>query len=668
MRGMRALSCLAGDLVHTWAKLSGSLWIGFGCASMRRPANIQGGIRLTVRPSRSARASNRALSLAFAGLATLTSGAARAQTPPSAPAPGAAASSSQSPGAPGSVTVPAVATVTAPNPASAKVSLAAGDKAAKSKDWTAAVTQYQAAMDAQPSAQALEGLANAQYALKMQAEAYDSYDRFLKDYGTAVGSHAKAQAQARLKELSTLTGYVSIRVNETDADVSIDGKAVGKSPVAALLRVTAGPHKVDVAKVGFAPVSKTPNIPSNGKEIVEIALAREATTGHLVVKEKTGQPVRVLVDHADVGAAPLDLELAPGPHEVVLRSSTLASPAQQVSIAKGESVQVELAAVAASAHLEVVTSDRKGIIFLDGKPVAEGAYSGDIGVGTHALAVTRDGYEKYEKQIVLADKQSLSETVTMKLPEAKAAGPDVGAQTDDGIYGGLGAMGLFEPGGEGNELDTGCTQLGASSCAGSAPIGAGLMGWFGYAWHPVGIEGFLAGEYDQSTPSATFLGATTPLENPIAVSQPRVEQFGFLRFGGVAALRARVSVQTERVRFSLAGGFGISVKDMLLERDTTSNSSSKNTFVDSSGHIYVSPALAGDISVALRVSPTMAVALGAVLWFETAGSNLVSNSSGKELLVGGASNSPAALPTPSYHFASGAQTFIGPYIGLQFGP
>jgi hypothetical protein len=522
-------------------------------------------------------------------------------------------------------------------------------------------------MDAQPSSQALEGLANAQYSLKLQAEAYDSYDRYLKDYGNAVGTHAKAQAQARLKELAAVTGYVSIRVNEAGADVAIDGKTVGKSPVNALIRVTAGPHKIDVAKESFAPISKTPNITPGGKEIVDVQLVREATTAHLVVKEKTGQPVRVLVDGSDVGAAPLELDVPPGPHEVVLRSSTIASPVQHVELKKGESLPLELAAVAASAHLEVITSDRKGIIFLDAKPVAEGAYAGDVGVGDHTLAVTREGYERYEKKITLADKQSLSETVTLKLPEAQSTGPVSADRSYDGIYGGLGAMALFEPGGEANEIDSRCSQLGATSCATSAPIGGGLMGWFGYAWHPVGVEAFLAGEYDQSTPSATFIGATTPLENPLAIGQPRVEQFAFLRFGGVAAVRARISAQTERVRFSLAAGFGISFKDMLLERQTTSNANNQNGFVDKSGHAYVSPALAGDLSIAYRASPTLAIALGAVLLFESAGSDLTSNADGSQYLAGGKTG-PVPLPTPAYHMAAGAQTFVGPYLGLQFGP
>jgi hypothetical protein len=562
---------------------------------------------------------------------------------------------------------PPAAPAAAPNPATAKTYLAAGDKAAKAKDWAIAAAQYQASFDASPSAQALDGLAGAEYELKLAGEAYESYDRFLKDYAGAMGNTVKHRAETRLKELAALTGFISIRVNEAGADVSLDGKAIGQSPVAALIRVSAGAHKVDVSKAGFAAATKTPNVTANGKEIVDVQLAREATTGHLAVREKTGQPVRVLVDGADVGATPLDMEVAPGPHEVILRSSTLASPPQKVDVVRGQAVQVEVAAVAAAAHLEVTTSDRKGIIFFDGKPVAEGAYSADVTVGPHTLAVTREGFERYEKQIVLTDKQSLSETVTLKLPEATSSGSAAGERSFDGLYGGLGAFALFEPGGEGNEIDTGCTRLGAQSCATSAPVGGGLMGWVGWAWNPIGVELFLAGEGDQATPSATFIGGSA-LQNPLAVGNPHVEQFGFARVGGMGAVRVRASLQTDRIRGSLAAGAGFALKDFVFfGRDTKSNSGGENTYTDRSGHTYLSPAVSLDGSIALRLSPATAIALGLMMMFETAGSDVQSSPNGSQY-IGGGQAPPAPLPTPAYHFATGAQTFIGPYLGLQFGP
>jgi hypothetical protein len=29
---------------------------------------------------------------------------------------------------------------------------------------------------------------------------------------------------------------------------------------------------------------------------------------------------------------------------------------------------------------------------------------------------------------------------------------------------------------------------------------------------------------------------------------------------------------------------------------------------------------------------------------------------------------PLPIPTPQYHFATGSQIFLGPFVGLQFGP
>ena len=36
--------------------------------------------------------------------------------------------------------------------------------------------------------------------------------------------------------------------------------------------------------------------------------------------------------------------------------------------------------------------------------------------------------------------------------------------------------------------------------------------------------------------------------------------------------------------------------------------------------------------------------------------------------IGSLSVTPVPIATPAYHLASGTQVFIGPYLGLQFGP
>jgi hypothetical protein len=564
----------------------------------------------------------------------------------------------------------------APPAATAKTYLAAGEKAAKAKDWSTALAQFTAANAAEPSAAALLGVAHSQYNLKMQPEAYDSYEQLLRSYATTIPRRDKQLAEQRIKELGEVTGYVSIRVNETGANVSIDGKSVGTSPVAALIRVTTGPHKIDVTKDGFNPVTMTPNVGANGKEIVDVQLQHAATTGRISVKESANANVRVIVDGADVGAAPMDIEVAPGPHEVSVRSATMASPAQKIEVERGKTSEVTLTAIAASAHLEVTTSDRQGIIFLDNKPVAEGAYTGDVPPGEHLVSVTRDGFERYDKKVDLQDKQTVVETVTLKHLQAQTTGPIVHEHVFDGLYGGIGVLGLMEPAGNNNEFEQRCSQLGASSCSTPPPIGGGLMGWVGWAWHPIGIEAFFAGELDETTPSATFTATPNATTNPLNVGVPRVEQYSIIRVGGVGAARMRLSFQSERVRFSFAPGFGLALKEMELIRRAEGNDQTKNAY--SGGfQSYVSPALILDMSVALRMGDTTALAFGMLGWLETAGADGIGSpaqnttgcgSDGQTCLGKATPPTEHPIATPAYRYAQTTQVFIGPYIGLQFGP
>ena len=411
-------------------------------------------------------------------------------------------------------------------------------------------------MNAQPSAAAQEGIANAQYQAKNTGDAYEAYDRLLKDYA---GGKNKPQATARLKELAPLTGYISIRVNESGATVSIDGKAIGASPVAALIRVSSGPHKVDVVKDGFAPLSKSPNVGANGKEIVEITLAREATTGHLAIREKTGAPVRVLVDGDGRGRrADRSRGLARRARGRAPELDAGLTPRRRCTIARGETLQVEhRSRSTASAHPRSGHDERPqgDHLPLDTKPVAEGAYvTGTSRSGRTLIAVTRDGYERYDKKITLVDKQSLTETVTLKRPDAQAsAGPPRPVERAPSLRHLRRASArhgpVSSPGGESerDRLRT-AAALAASSCKMSSnPIGGGLDG--------LGRRLCLASGRDRgcSSPASGRPGDAAarrsspprrPLENPLRDVRPSRARSSSSRSSasaGSAALRGRAS-------------------------------------------------------------------------------------------------------------------------------
>lgn len=509
-------------------------------------------------------------------------------------------------------------------------------------------------------------VASAAYTLGHFAEAYDDYADVLKNYADVLKKDDRTKAEARLKELGTKTGTLAIHVNENQAQVSLDEKLLDASQPLGVIRRDVGPHHVHVEKEGFSPFDTTVTVTAGGRAVVEVALVKKAKTGHVSVTDQTGEVMRVLVDGLDVGATPWEGDLPPGSHTVAGRSSKSNAPPKNIDITAGATSAVVLSPVASTGRVEVTTSDGQGFVIIDDKPVAEGSFAGELSVGPHTIRVKREGYETFEKKIDLQEHDTIAETVTLRASAGTTKGADSKADSDrpfSGIYGGLGLMGLIEPNGNGNSLETGCSQIGASSCSTPPPIGGGIFGYGGYSWDPIGLELFLAAQFDEETPSANYT-ANSALGSVVG-GPPRIEQFILPRLGGVAAIRARATLDGKVFRFSFSAGPGLAYKDMFLIRKATTQDGTNRTGKEVSESVsYVSPALVADVAVHFRISGGFAFSGGIMTLFENAGETQVATQN--QIIASSSGGAP--LRTYAYDTATGAQFFIGPYLGIEFGP
>jgi hypothetical protein len=508
--------------------------------------------------------------------------------------------------------------------------------------------------------------ASAAYTLGHFAEAYDDYADLLKNYADVLKKDDRAKAEARLKELGTKTGTLAIHVNENQAQVSVDEKILDASQPLGTLRRDVGAHHVHVEKEGFSPFDTTVTVTAGGRAVVEVALVKKAKTGHVSVTDASGEVLRVLVDGLDVGATPWEGDLPPGSHTVAGRSSKSNAPPKNVDVTAGATSAVVLSPVASTGRVEVTTSDGQGFIIVDDKPVAEGSFASELPVGPHTIRVKREGYETFEKKIDLQEHDTIAETVTLRASAGTTKGAENKADSDrpfSGVYGGLGIMGLIEPNGNGNSLEIGCSQIGASSCSTPPPLGGGIFGYGGYSWDPIGLEIFLAAQFDEETPSANYT-ANSALGSVVG-GPPRIEQFILPRLGGVAALRARATLDGKVFRFSFSAGPGIAYKDMFLIRKATTQDGTNRTGKEVSDAVsYVSPALVADVAVHFRISGGFAFSGGIMTLFENAGETQVATQN--QIIASNTGGAP--LRTYAYDAATGAQFFIGPYLGIEFGP
>jgi len=527
-----------------------------------------------------------------------------------------------------------------------------------------------AAFAQEKTADQLEASANEAYKQKDDAKAYADYTEWLDKYGKSSSPQKIGTARARLKEIEGRTGTLAIDVSEPGANVSVDDHPVGVSPLKAPVRLGAGPHRVSVTKDGFTPWTGAPNVVLGAPATVTVKLEAAASTGKVSVKEKTGKAVTVTVDGKEVGPAPWTGDVEPGDHEIGARSATAAAPAQKVTVVRGKELSVELAATSTTAPLRIGTNDGKGLIYIDDKLVGEGSYSAEIPAGPHKIRITREGYDPFEEEVVLKDKEPFARSVVLKLVEQIHTGPvQKASRALEGWYGGFQFLGALVPSGFGSGPEKTCDSDKpdeVTSCDSGSPIGAGFGGFFGHHWDPVGVELFLLGQYEETSPSLVWKASST--DPGIGPDPARTESFKLRRVGGLGALRVRYTLQGEKLRFSVAGGVGLSTRTIFLERDTQAANGDPNA-VDklvSDGQSYWSFALVLEPSIQYRITEGVAVMLG----FSLIADNPTSLSSDppRTSPEGNHRLATSGLTTPAYDLSSAGQIWTGLFLGMMFGP
>jgi len=135
--------------------------------------------------------------------------------------------------------------------------------------------------------------------------------------------------------LDKVVGRLEVRSSPPEAELLLDGRAVGKTP-RVLADVQAGSHMVEVRKPGFAPARKEIHVGAGpGRQSVSLTLQR---MGVLAVRS---QPfgATILVDGRKAGQTPAEIEVAPGVHRVKLEIKGHEPAVEQVD-ARGGKVTV----------------------------------------------------------------------------------------------------------------------------------------------------------------------------------------------------------------------------------------------------------------------------------------------------------------------------------------
>lgn len=208
-------------------------------------------------------------------------------------------------------------------------------------DYAAALLEFDHSYRLVPSLRVLFARALCRHALGDFPGAAADLRRYLADGGAAVPRDLREQAETLLEEMSPRLGRLAVELSEPDAELLLDGRLVGTSPLPHDLETTAGDHRLEARKEGFTPARLTVSVQAGTRNVVAVTLAPRPA----VLRVETGAiPAAVVIDGRTRAAAGDPIELPPGPHHVRIEAPDFEPIDRDLDLAPGaaESLAVVL--------------------------------------------------------------------------------------------------------------------------------------------------------------------------------------------------------------------------------------------------------------------------------------------------------------------------------------
>jgi tetratricopeptide (TPR) repeat protein len=518
-------------------------------------------------------------------------------------------------------------------------------------------------------ASALKNIAQCHRNLKHFVEAYEAYEQMLARHDAQISTADRKAVQQALDELGVLTATVLVDVSEPDAEIEIDGKSAGRSPMSKPKRVAAtGGHTFRVSKPGFTRIEQPFTVDSQQNKKIDLKLEVEKTVGHVVVREQSGRDVHVFIDGQDQGSAPWEGDLPAGEHVFEAKSARFASDARKAVVAQKDRLDLALDATALLGRLRITTVPASATIVVDGNTVGTGSWEGELAEGNHRVEVSLPGQTPQTREIALGRGQVIVQEIPIVSAIALSREP-----VYDGLYGRFSIFGQVGLGNLPSDAVPGkTTDDGGFDGALGATLRVGRS-WDWYGLEAVGAfmfehrdRSYLAprqnsgdlGFQDQSDAPNAFFGI-----GPRVTSKDESIRFTFGIAPGLAVRtfspRRKVGDASSLNPSSSPSGTG---NRFVQNQGTTSNNTNNPSDQSYASAGYTTFGFVMDGGILLGSTPGTKLFVGAQAWIDFA-PTLVT---GPDTLVP-LPNDAYARPGRGVTVVDGTQVYVGPVLGLQFG-
>ena len=246
------------------------------------------------------------------------------------------------------------------------------------------------------------------YTVSVEKEGYDTYT-------TEVSLNA-GDVKTITANLEPLVGYVSITSNVDNAEVYIDGKYVGHTPIENY-KLSVGTHEIKVAKNGYRDFIDTINIEAGKTLEVYAELISENATLEII---SSPSDAKVYINDRYYGKTPLTVELPAGTYTISVKKEGYETYTETITLRAGDARTIEITLESESGVLRVETNPSGADVYVNGEYYDTTPCEITLPVGTYTVEIKKEGYKTYKKDVKIKAKETTILEVTLTPVDQKA--------------------------------------------------------------------------------------------------------------------------------------------------------------------------------------------------------------------------------------------------------
>ncbi|MDB4932891.1 MAG: hypothetical protein JWM10_5375 [Myxococcaceae bacterium] len=180
--------------------------------------------------------------------------------------------------------------------------------------FTEAIAEFQTAHRLFASPTILFNLAQAYRSDGQLSNAITTFRRYI-DENPRLTATQREDVEGVIREIETTRAVLSFEVEPSGAEISLDGRPLGTSPLPRGVEVLPGPHEVAVTLALHEPLTQTINVHAHERRLFQANLHPVELNARLVVNALPAD-AEITLDGAVVGRGTYDQRVRPGPHQL----------------------------------------------------------------------------------------------------------------------------------------------------------------------------------------------------------------------------------------------------------------------------------------------------------------------------------------------------------------